>query len=285
MTTQQKLPAIDYLVLGHITHDLQSNGDHVLGGTASYAALTAAALGRSVGLVTSTGIDADLSPLHDIAVVRYPAPETTTFQNVYIDGHREQYVYSFATPLTPAIIPSAWSTTPIVHIGPILRECDPALVDYFAGKGFVGVTPQGYMRTSDAEGRVFPQPWAEADRILPLASAVVLSVEDIGGDWDLAVQYAQQTSVLVVTCGWDGGTLFLNGEPETFAAETVTEVDPTGAGDIFSTAFFIGMARGLRPIAAARYAACIAAYSVTRVGLASTPRPEEVAACPVDKFR
>lgn len=282
----RKLAPVDYLVLGHITHDLQPDGGHVLGGTASYAALTAAALGRDVGMVTSTGADADLSPLAAaVSLVRYAAPKTTTFQNVYVDGHREQYVYAFAAPLTPDEIPVAWSATPIVHIGPILRECDPTLADHFVGKAFIGVTPQGYMRTSDADGRVFPQPWVEADHLLPLASAVVLSVEDIGGDWDLAVKYARQTSVLVVTCGWDGGTLFLNGEPETFSAETVTEVDPTGAGDIFATAFFIGMASGLRPIAAARYAACIAAYSVTRVGLASTPRPEEVAACPLEKFR
>lgn len=282
----QNLAPIDYLVLGHVTHDLQPDGGHVLGGTASYAALTAAALGRNVGMVTSTGVDADLSAFDDlVSLVRYDAPETTTFQNVYVNGHREQYVYSFATPLTPMEIPTAWSTSPVVHIGPILRECDPLLADHFVGKAFVGVTPQGYMRTSDAEGRVFPQPWAEADYLLPLASAVVLSVEDIGGDWDLAVKYAQQTSVLAVTCGWDGGTVFIDGEPATFSAETMTEVDPTGAGDIFATAFFIGMASGLRPIAAAQYAACIAAYSVTRVGLASAPQPEEVAACPLDRFR
>ncbi len=281
----QSLAPIDYLVLGHVTHDIQPDGGRVLGGTASYAALTAAALGRAVGMVTSTSADADLSTFDDIvSLVRYIAPETTTFQNVYVDGRREQFVYSFARPLTPAQVPQMWSNSPIVHIGPILRECDPSLADHFVGRAFVGVTPQGWMRASDAQGRVSPQSWAEANHILPLASAVVLSVDDIGGDWELAVQFAQKTSVLVVTCGWDGGTIFLDGEATTFPATPVTEVDPTGAGDIFATAFFIAMASGVRPVAATQFAACLAAYSVARIGLASTPRPEEVAACPLDRY-
>jgi sugar/nucleoside kinase (ribokinase family) len=62
----------------------------------------------------------------------------------------------------------------------------------------------------------------------------------------------------------------------------VTQVDPTGAGDIFATAFFIAMASGAQPLAATRFAACLAARSVTRVGLASAPRLDEVAMCPLE---
>ncbi len=275
--------SIDYLVIGHVTHDILSDGRRVLGGTVSYAALTAAALGRSVGIVTSASADADLAPLDTLAtLVRCPSPSTTTFENVYVNGHREQYVYTPAAPLTPVAIPDPWLKTPIVHLGPIMRECDPALADYYAGKTFLGLTPQGWMRSSDARGHVFPTPWVEAGHLLPLASAVVLSIEDIGGDWDLAAHFARQTRVLVVTCGWDGGTLFLDGRPTAFPAVPVKQIDPTGAGDIFATAFFIAMASGARPLAATSFAACLAARSVTRVGLASTPLPDEVAACPLE---
>ena len=274
---------IDYLVIGHVTHDILPGGTRVLGGTVSYASLTAAALGRAVGIVTSTSADADLAPLDTLAtLVRRPSATTTTFEHVYVNGHREQYVYTPAALLTPDVIPQAWLTAPIVHLGPIMRECDPALADYYAGKTFLGLTPQGWMRSSDARGHVFPTPWAEAGHLLPLASAVVLSIEDIGGNWDLATYFAQQTRVLVVTCGWDGGTLFLDGQPTTFPAVPVMQVDPTGAGDIFASAFFIAMASGAQPLAATSFAACLAAHSVMRVGLASTPQPDEVAACPLD---
>ncbi|MFN2109780.1 MAG: PfkB family carbohydrate kinase [Anaerolineae bacterium] len=277
------LAPIDYLVIGHVTHDILPNGTRVLGGTVSYASLTAAALGRAVGIVTSASAEADLAPLDKLAtLVRRPAPDTTTFENVYVNGHREQYVYTFAAPLTPEAVPQSWLKTPIVHLGPIMRECDPKLADHYTGKAFLGLTPQGWMRSSDARGHVFPIAWAEAEHLLPLASAVVLSIEDIGGNWDLAKQFAQQTRLLVVTCGWDGGTIFINGQPTTFPAVPVTQVNPTGAGDIFATAFFIAMAAGAQPLAATRFAACLAARSVTRVGLASAPRPDEVAACPLD---
>ncbi|HOT92785.1 MAG TPA: PfkB family carbohydrate kinase [Anaerolineae bacterium] len=280
---ERVLAPIDYLVIGHVAHDILPDGGRVLGGTVSYASLTAAALGRTVGIVTSVGADANLAPLERVAaLVRYPAAATTTFENVYVDGHREQYVYSFASPLTPLAVPQAWLDSPIVHIGPIMRECVPALAGLFAGKAFVGITPQGWMRDSDAHGRIFPIPWAEAAYLLPLASAVVLSIEDIGGDWDLASHFARQTRILVVTCGWDGGTLFVDGVPMPFPAVPVTQVDPTGAGDIFATAFFIALASGAAPFPAARYAACLAAYSVTRVGLASAPRPDEIAVCSRD---
>jgi len=277
------LAPIDYLVIGHVTHDILSNGARVLGGTVSYASLTAAALGCAVGIVTSASADADLAPLDTLAtLVRRPAPATTTFENVYVNGHREQYVYNFAAPLTPDAVPQPWLKTPIVHLGPIMRECHPGLADYYAGKAFLGLTPQGWMRSSDARGHIFPTAWAEAKHLLPLASAVILSIEDIGGNWDLATHFAQQTRLLVVTCGWDGGTLFIEGQPTTFPAVPVTQVDPTGAGDIFATAFFIALASGTQPLAATRFAACLAARSVTRVGLASAPRPEEVSACHLD---
>lgn len=277
------LAPIDYLVIGHVTQDILPDGGRVLGGTVSYASLTAAALGRTVGIVTSASVDTSLAPLDTLAtLVRRPAPTTTTFENVYVNGHREQYVYTPAAPLTPDVIPQPWLKAPIVHLGPIMRECDPSLADYYTGKAFLGITPQGWMRSNDARGHVFPTAWAEAGHLLPLASAVVLSIEDIGGNWDLAAHFAQQTRVLVVTCGWDGGTLFLNGQPTTFPAVPVTQVDPTGAGDIFATAFFIALASGARPLAATSFAACLAARSVTRVGLASTPQPDEVAACPLD---
>ncbi len=274
------LAPVDYLVIGHITHDILPDGGRALGGTASYASLTAAALGRTVGIVTSSSADADLSLLERVAaVVCCSAPATTTFQNVYVNGHREQYVYAVAAPLTLPAIPSVWQQTPIVHIGPIMQECDRTLVEHFKGKAFIGLTPQGWLRDSDAHGRVFAVPWATAAHLLPLASAVVLSIEDIGGDWDVAAHFARQTPLLVVTCGWDGGTLFVDGVPTPFPAFPVTQVDPTGAGDIFATAFFIALASGASPLSATRYAACLAAYSVTRVGLDSVPQPNEITLC------
>lgn len=270
------------MVVGHVTRDLLPGGRCAVGGTASYAALTAAALGRAVGVLTSAAADADFSVFAGRAhVACHPSPATTTFENLYLDGARRQIVYSRAAMLHPGLLPVTWEHVPLVHLGPVMGECDPTLATYFAASGsFVGITPQGWMRTCDAQGCVSPRSWTEAEQLLPLASAVIFSIEDVGRDWALAQSYAQQTRVLVVTRGQQGGTLFVDGEATPFRAVDVAEHDPTGAGDIFAAAFFIALASGMTPLSAAEFAACLAGHSVTRRGLDSVPIPRDVAVCP-----
>ena len=274
-------PSVDYLLVGHVTRDLQPDGGMRLGGTVAYAGRTAAALGRSVGIVTSAGPEVDLSPLEACAtMIRHPAPQTTAFENVYTEeGERSQFAYALARPLGVADLPAAWQDVPLVHIGPIMDECDPGLVEHFAGRAFVGLTPQGWMRTRDSEGRVRSQRWATAERLLPLASAVVLSLEDVGGDWGVIQSFARQTAILVVTRGWLGGALFLDGMAHTFPAFAAEEIDATGAGDIFAAAFFVALTREAPPHKAVAFAACVAADSVRRAGLASAPGSVAIVAC------
>ncbi|MFQ6101447.1 MAG: PfkB family carbohydrate kinase [Anaerolineae bacterium] len=268
---------LDYLVIGHVTRDLV-DGAFTIGGTVSYAARTACALGCRVGVVTSANPDLDLSHVLDgVLVARFPASMTTTFKNVYTADGRHQSLHGVAEMLVPEMVPPNWRTT-IVHLGPVARECDPALVNAF-GDGFMGVTPQGWMRCWDQAGQVSCCRWEEAERLLARADAVVLGEEDVAGDELLIARYAAQTRVLVVTQGAAGCTVYTAGQPRHFPAPAVHEVDPTGAGDVFAAAFFVWLQRSGDPWVAARFANCVAARSVTRVGLASTPSPLDVARC------
>ena len=268
---------LDYLVIGHVTRDLV-DGDFMLGGTASYAARTARALGCRVGVITSARYDLDLSGvLDDVTITRFPAATTTTFKNIYSAGGRSQVLHSVAETLTPAIVPSNWRAK-IVHLGPVARECDPALVNTF-GDAFMGLTPQGWMRRWDQAGRVSACQWEDAEPLLARADAVVLSEEDVGGDEALVARYAAQTRLLVVTQAAKGCTVHVAGQSRHFSAPVVPEVDPTGVGDVFAAAFFVRLQQDGDPWTAARFANCVAAHSVTRVGLSGTPDPEEVARC------
>ncbi len=166
----------------------------------------------------------------------------------------------------------------ILHLGPVARECDPALADHIPAD-FLGLTPQGWMRRWDGSGRVFPGPWEEAEALLPRANAVVLSEEDIGGDEALAARWAAQTRILAVTRGARGCSVYADGRVWHLPAFPAREVDPTGAGDVFAAVFFARLWQGDDPIQAARRANCIAAISVTRPGLSGTPTPAEVARC------
>ncbi|MEE8391742.1 MAG: PfkB family carbohydrate kinase [Anaerolineae bacterium] len=268
---------LDYLVIGHVTRDLV-NGAFAVGGTVSYSARTALALGCRVGIVTSASPDLDLSRVLDGALIACsPASTTTTFKNVYTSTGRQQMLHSVADPLVPEMVPPHWRTG-IVHVGPVTGECDPALADAF-GDIFVGVTPQGWMRRWDQAGRVSSCLWEEAEPWLARADAVVLSDEDVCNDESLVAQYASQTRLLVVTHGTTGCTVYTQGQTRSFSAPSVHEVDPTGAGDIFAAAFFVALRRCGDPWTAAHFANSIAAGSVTRTGLDSTPRPDEVTHC------
>jgi sugar/nucleoside kinase (ribokinase family) len=268
---------LDYLVIGHVTRDL-ANGDFTIGGTVSYAARTARALGCRGGVVTSASPDLDLSQALDgVLVARSPAAATTTFENIYTSNGRRQVLHTIAETLVPGMVPADWRAA-IVHLGPVARECDPELVNAF-GDAFVGLTPQGWMRYWDQAGHVSCCHWEKAEELLARADAVVLSEEDVAGDETLLARYASQTRVLVVTRGAAGCTVYTTGRSRHFPAPTVHEVDPTGAGDIFAAVFFVWLQHRGDPWMAARFANCIAAESVTRVGLTSTPSTDEVAHC------
>ena len=163
-----------------------------MGGTATYAGLVAAALGRRVGILTSAGDDFDPAPFaappfgERMTVQCCRGPHTTTFENRYTPEGRLQLLHRTAMPLTPDMIPPEWRSVPLVHIGPVAGECAPEWVSFFAGGAFVGLTPQGWMRQRDAADRVVPRLWLEAEALLPLASAVVWSLEDLRGDRALA---------------------------------------------------------------------------------------------------
>ncbi len=277
------LPAVDYLIIGHVSKDLAPESPS-LGGTAAYAGLTARALGLRVGVVTSAGHDLDLTPLQGLHLERLSSQVSTTFENRYHPDGREQWLHALAPRLGAEAVPPAWRAAPIVHLAPIAGEVDPSLVDFFSA-GLLGITPQGWMRAWDEHGRVRPCRLELADAVLPAAGAVVLSLEDVAGDESAIEDIAERCCLLVVTEGPGGARLYWNGDRRRIPAPRVPEIDPTGSGDIFAAAFFIRLYQARDPWEAARYANHLASASVTRRGIDAIPRPEEIEAATVQVFR
>ncbi len=271
---------LDYLAIGHVTHDVLSDDTYAIGGTVSYAALTVAALRRSVGILTSAGTDFDFSIFNgSISVSCERAAMTTTFTNTYVNGSRSQRVHGLASPLSGASVPASWRSPRVAHIGPVIGECSPDLITSFSDRTFVGITPQGWMRSQNGEGRVHPHAWCVEEAALHRASAVVFSLDDVQGNWQKAKRIAGLTHLLVVTMGARGGIVFLDGVPNPFPALQVAEVDPTGAGDIFAAALFDTVSSGVPPVQAAHFAACLASRSVARVGPEGVPGSADVEIC------
>ena len=268
---------VDYLVIGHVAHDLTPVGPR-LGGTVSYATLTARALGLRVGVLTASGPETSLELLKDIPVISIESPQSTTFENIYTERGRVQFLRGQASRIDFNSVPEAWRRTPIIHLAPLANEIDSSLPKGFSPT-LLGLTPQGWMRQWDAQGRVSPSAWSNAEDALRQANAVVMSREDVGGDDELIEHMAHQTRLLVVTEGAAGSVLHWHGDRRRFRALQVEEVDATGAGDIFAAAFFVRLHNTHDPWEAARFATLLASYTVTRVGLDGIPTAKEIREC------
>jgi sugar/nucleoside kinase (ribokinase family) len=271
---------VDYLVIGHVAHDLTPEGPR-LGGTASYSALTAMALGLRVGIVTASGPETSLAPLGDIPVISIESPNSTTFENIYTKSGRIQYLRAQATRIDFNAVPAVWRSAPIIHLGPIANEMDSVLPEGFS-PDLMGLTPQGWMRQWDSECRVSRGEWQDAEAALARADAVVISREDVNGDDELIEHMAHQTRVLVVTESAAGAVLYWNGDRRRFRAPQVQEVDATGAGDVFAAGFFYRLLNTRDPWEATRFATLLASCSVTRPGLEGIATDGEVAVCMIE---
>jgi len=276
--------APELLAIGHVTRDMHPDGTFSVGGTVTFAALVASHLGLATGVVTCA--DKELSetlPAHlpHVALHIQISAETTTFANFYQGGFRTQYLYARGTPLQLIDIPPDWLAAPIVLFAPLAQELDSAFVAQFPRRSasIIAATPQGWLRRWDANGRIWPTPWCEAEQILPLLDVLILSHDDLlpfandnrAEAEAILLHWSKLVPLLVATDGRHGATLFEHGIIHHFPAYPAQEVDPTGAGDVFATAFLTHFFRHGNPAHAVNFANCTAAFSIEQPGTHGIP--------------
>ncbi len=280
---------LQFLTLGHVTRDLHVDGSFSLGGTVTFAALTAYHLGLAAGIVSCASPDI-LPALHDtlpnIALAIRPTGETTTFVNEYTQGFRTQYLRARASNLEIKDVSPSWQNAPIVLLGPLAQEISPEMVAIFHRRPgtIIAATPQGWLRRWDPDGRVWPTPWQRANEILPLLDVLILSHDDLlpfaNGNRQEAdailSQWSLQVPLLVATDGRHGATLFQHGTIQHFPAYVTQEVDPTGAGDVFAAAFLTHLYRHGHAEGAVNFANCVASFSIEQEGVQGIPTLEQV---------
>lgn len=265
------MPAIDYLIIGHIASDVVSDG-FVLGGTVSYAVPIASALGRRVGIVTSARLDEPVLDSLSDQLQRHiiPSEQTTTYENIQTPTGRKQYVRAVAQPITADAIPDSWkSQAHLAHLAPIADEVDRHIIEAL-GSAQILLTPQGWMRQWDESGRVRFKQWFEPE-VLNRADMVIISEEDIQTVPQIEMDYARYAKILVVTQGDQGGRYYMGGKRHTYDAVQTSVVDTTGAGDVFATACFTVWQMTGDIQQAMTIGAHIAAWSITQVGICSSP--------------
>ncbi|MBI2863923.1 MAG: hypothetical protein HYX94_05110 [Chloroflexi bacterium] len=264
------MQSLDYLVIGHVAKDVKGEG-FVAGGTVTYAAATAARLGRRVAMVTACGPGIDLQQAYPATPVsRAPSLTSTVFENVDRGGERVQHIRSRAAAIGLDHIPACWREIGLVHLAPLAREMAPDIAAAFKGS-FIGLTLQGWLRAWDGAGRVSFELPAEMSNVLPGVSAVVFSDADVERRADVMEYLANLAPVAAVTLGSRGARIHWRGAWHDSPAFPAREVDPTGAGDVFAAAFFHCLEKTDDPIEAAAFANCAASFSVESAGTAGVP--------------
>lgn len=278
-----------FLAIGYVTRDLLPGGASTPGGTVTFAALTAFQMGVHAGVV-SCADEALLASLPallpGVTLAIRATSTTTTFENRYSAGFRVQYLRERSAELEFEDIPAAWLNAPVTLLAPLAQEIKPALIRRLRRSpgSLLAATPQGWLRRWDADGRVWPTPWEAAEEILPLLDVLILSHDDLLPFADgqrsaadaLLADWSRRVPLLVATDGRNGATLFEHGVARRFPAYSATEVDPTGAGDVFAAAFLIYLSQYQQPAEAANFANCVASLSVEYPGISGIPTPEQI---------
>jgi sugar/nucleoside kinase (ribokinase family) len=268
-------PLPTYLVIGHTTLDRLPQGAESPGGTALYAALAAQRLGLATAVVTAAAtLPADFAGL---PVACRAAQHNTTLAHAYHNGLREQRIEAIAPPLTIEVVPDAWRNASVVHLGPVLGECELALLEAFPNS-MVGASGQGWLRGWQGElpAMMERRAWHPDPTLLARLALLTLSIEDLGGDESIAEGYAQYCPLLALTRGAGGLTLFVQGVPHAVAAYPAHERDPNGAGDVFTAAMLCRLYETHDPFEAARFGAAAAACAVEGFTYTALPTREQV---------
>ena len=259
----------ELLCIGHCCHDKVENG-FILGGAVSYASSIANALDVKSTILTSVGEDfrfLEYFKNRNITFHNIPSEKTTVFENKYIDGKRIQYIHSRAENITPTDIYTQLAGIPLVLIGSIAREIDFSIVKKF-DNAFVAAIIQGMMRDWDEQGRVFSKKmnWAS----LADLDLVFISDDDMEGMESEIPHIVSEVGHVVLTHGKDGATVFHEGKEHFYPSFPTNEIDPTGAGDTFSTVYLLNFYETKNIDQAIINAHCAASIMVEGKGLANS---------------
>lgn len=265
----------DFLAIGHITLDLFDQASR-MGGTASYAAVTAQRLGLVTAVVTAAGPELNLKEeLPAIEIAAVPSRKTTCFRNMYPPQGRIQQIVALAEPISVSAVPKEWRHAKLVLLGPVVHEIDESFLDFFPDS-FLALSPQGWLRAWDNSGRVVPRVGLPKSRAISKAGVVMVSEEDLSGEAAAFLPLLQELPLAIITRGPKGATLFQKGQILDLPPRPTQALDPTGAGDVFAAAFMVKYAQTQDPVQSTQFGQVAASFSTEAPGLAGIPDREKV---------
>ncbi len=249
----------------------------MLGGSVAYSALAARRLGWEAAILTCAGHEFD--PDHELPGVRVfvrRSSATTRFVNEYeSDGTRRQVVTSRADDIDLAPLGEEWRAPDALLLGPVAGELFGVSASSFEA-GCVGAIAQGYVRKVEPDGQVELRAWQQPTRDLAGVHVLFLSEHDVTDAEARARELLGSVPIVALTRGWQGLTLLTRDGEYEVPSLPRAEVDPTGAGDVFATAFLVRYHETNDPLEAAAFGACAASCVVEGLGASTLGDRQEV---------
>jgi sugar/nucleoside kinase (ribokinase family) len=254
------------LAVGHVTWDRRPDGD-VAGGSVTYATATARRLGWETAALTTCGHDFDPArELPGVPVFVEHGPATTRFVNQYApEGVRHQVLLSRAGPIHVGVLPDDWRGPEVLLLSPLAGEIEGALAPSFEAEA-VGAVAQGWVREFAPDGTVSPSEWRDPGAALAGVHVLFVSQHDLPPAGPQPRDFLTWVPMVAVTRGWRGALLHTRDATHEVPGFPRAEVDPTGAGDVFATAFMVCYQETGDALEAAAFANCAASFAVEGIG-------------------
>ncbi len=273
----------DFLI-GHVKDDLLPTPH--LGGPGPYTSVAAARLGLDAHLITKAGKGHEyLRELKDLGVKIHNLPvrdkdyegRITTGKNFfYPNGGKHQEIVE----LQEGITAEDWDNFPSIEYGdtviiaPDIGEVDVQVIAEVRSKigneGFLAVSPSGYFRHIENNGKVRKGPWEELDAVRH-ANLVVLSEDDLVFDTGESLERLRRfCPITVYTQGDNGLTCFVDNQEgdhvNAFQLLKSELKDYDGAGDAAAAAFIWCYTNGNNIKEAGAFAALYAGLKIMGIG-------------------
>jgi len=249
----------------------------VAGGSVTYATATARKLGWEAAALTTCGADFDETrALPGVPVFLQRSSATTRFVNVYgPEGVRHQVLLSRAGQVDVGPLPDEWRGPEALLLAPLAGEIEGALAPSFEAEA-VGAVAQGWVREFAPDGAVTPREWRDPGAALAGVHVLFVSQHDLPQGGLQPRDFLTWVPLVAVTRGWRGAVLHTRDATHEVPGLPRPEVDPTGAGDVFATAFLVRYHETGDALEAAAFANCAASCAVEGIGASTLGDRAEV---------
>jgi len=287
----------DLVIVGHLAIDwVELRGKRYasrLGGPPAFCGLAAKTLGaKKVAIISKVGSDFSDDFLLvlvksgiDISALYKVEGPTTRFQLKYYNRERELRLTAKCRPIFPEDIPDTHLETNATILSPIANEIpDETLHKLLGNPKIVAIDLQGFVRRFDDEGNAKMGEWKNRESFIKNIDIIKGTEEEITKA--CKVKNTRQAAlnlssygakIVIVTRGQKGALFWMDGEYfEVEALRSVRHIDPTGAGDVFLSAFVVEFTLTDDVYRAATFATLTSSLSLEGLGIGGIPTREVV---------